>query len=129
MEIEYKVEIDPSQKDSAFYCSHHGWETLATVTAGERRFVIGVNGEMRLDLPNGDVWRYTQDLLENNIDTDEKLSIFSALYPNAWTNNNWFEMYEINADGEDCGWFDVYDYVTDAVEAVREILENEMVSV
>jgi hypothetical protein len=89
------------------------------VTAGERKFLIGVNGEMRFDLPNGEVWRYTDDLTSNKIDTDEKLFIFLSLYPDAMTNNNWFEMYEV---GDDSGYSDVYETVDQAVEAVLTLL-------
>ena len=117
--IEYLFDRNPQQTDSAFYCWWHGWETLATVTAGEREFRIGVNGEMRFDLPNGEVWRYTDDLTSNEIDTDEKLTIFLSLYPNTMTNNNWFEMYEV---GDDSGWSDVYDTVEEAIEAVLTLL-------
>lgn len=120
--IEYFYTPELNRTDSAFYCWTHGWETLVTVTAGERKFAIGVNGEMRLDLPNGEVWRYTDDLISNQIDTDEKLAIFSALYPNAWTNNNWFEMYEVDNDS---GWSDVYETVDEAIEAVIHLLGEE----
>ena len=117
--IEYLYTPQPNQTDSMFHCWSHGWETLATVTAGERRFAIGVNGEMRLDLPNSEVWRYTDDLTSNKIDTDEKLFIFLSLYPDAMTNNNWFEMYEV---GDDSGYSDVYETVDQAIEAVLTLL-------
>jgi len=121
LEIEYLVETNPQQTDSAFYCWQHGWETIVTVKAGKREFHIGVNGEMRFDLPNGEVWRYADDLTGYGIDTDEKLSIFLALNPNAMTNNNWFEMCEV---GEDDTWWEVYDSIDEAIEAVREKLNS-----
>lgn len=116
--ISYYCEMKPEQTDSAFYCWSNGWETLVTVKAGKREFIIGVNGEMRLDLPNGDVWRYTDDLLDNKIDTDEKLY---ALDRDVWTNNNWFEMYEIGYDDS----YDVFDSINDAIQQALALLNEE----
>lgn len=117
--IEYFYTPDPNQTDSMFHCWTHGWETLVAVKAGEREFHIGVNGEMRFDLPNGEVWRYTDDLTSNNLDTDEKLTIFLSLYPDVMTNNNWFEMYEV---GNDEDYSEVYETVDQAIEAVITLL-------
>jgi hypothetical protein len=130
--VEYLITPEPNQTDSAFYCWQHGWETLVTVTAGEREFAIGVNGEMRIEAPqfdeNGewshsDTWRYSDDLTSNGIDTDEKLYEFSNKYSeyDIWQNNNWFEFYEV--DGED-SW-EVCDTLEEAIEAVKAILADD----
>ena len=119
--IEYHYTANPEQTDSAFHCWTHGWETLATVKAGGREFVVGSNGEMRIHAPDNEVWRYTDDLLSAGIDTDKKLSEFSEANPDAWVNNNWFEFYEV--DGED-SW-EVHETVEEAIEAVKEILASE----
>lgn len=118
--IEYHYTANPEQTDSAFYCWDSDWTTLATVTAGERKFIVGSNGEMRIYAPNNEVWRYTDDLISAGIDTDEKLAEFSSNpeNANAWANNNWFEFYEV--DGED-SW-EVHDTVEEAIEAIKEIL-------
>lgn len=119
--VEYQYTANPEQTDSAFHCWSGDWETLAIVTAGERKFVVGSNGEMRIHAPDNEVWRYTDDLLSAGIDTDKKLSEFSEANPDAWVNNNWFEFYEV--DGED-SW-EVHDTVEEAIEAVKEILASE----
>jgi len=121
--VEYQYTANPNQTDSAFHCWSGDWETLAIVTAGERKFVVGSNGEMRIYAPNDEVWRYTDDLLNAGIDTDEKLYEFvnKPENENAVANNNWFEFYEV--DGED-SW-EVHETVEEAIEAVKEILASE----
>jgi hypothetical protein len=120
--VEYLVEQDPQQTDSAFYCWTHGWEVLAVVKLGDREFHIGSNGEMRINLPNGDVLRYTSDLLSAGIDTDIKLSEFMEKHD--WIHNNWFEIYEKDSVGE---WWEVHETLEEAIEAVKEILtDNEV---
>lgn len=124
--VEYLVEQDPQQTESAFYCWTNGWEVLAVVKAGDREFHIGSNGEMRINLPNGDVWRYTSDLISAGIDTDTKLGEFNTAHAeqDVWVNNNWFEFYEPKADGE---WWEVCETLEEAIEAVKEILTNNEV--
>lgn len=124
--VEYLIEQDPQQTDSAFYCWTNGWEVLAVVKSGDREFHIGSNGEMRINLPNGDVWRYTSDLLSAGIDTDTKLAEFNTAHAeqDVWVNNNWFEFYEPNADGE---WWEVHETIEEAIEAVKGVLtDNEV---
>ena len=124
--VEYLVEQDPQQTDSAFYCWTHGWEVLAVVKSGDREFHIGSNGEMRINLPNGDVLRYTSDLLSAGIDTDKKLAEFNTAHADqdVWVNNNWFEFYEPKADDE---WWEVCETLEEAIEAVKQILtDNEV---
>lgn len=124
--VEYLIEQDPQQTDSAFYCWTNGWEVLAVVKSGDREFHIGSNGEMRINLPNGDVWRYTSDLISAGIDTDTKLAEFNTAHAeqDVWVNNNWFEFYEPKADDE---WWEVCETLEEAIEAVKQILmDNEV---
>jgi hypothetical protein len=124
--VEYLAEQNPEQTDSAFYCWTNGWEVLAVVKSGDREFHIGSNGEMRINLPNGDVWRYTSDLISAGIDTDTKLAEFNTAHAeqDVWVNNNWFEFYEPKADDE---WWEVCETLEEAIEAVKQILtDNEV---
>ena len=122
--VKYLVDIEPHQTDSAFYCRGEGYEVLAKVEHGERKFVVVSNGEMRINLTNGDVIRYTEDLLAMGIDTDEKFRdlVDSPEKIDAWVNNNWFEFWEVAETGTDC--WEVYETVEEAVNAVLEILKE-----
>jgi hypothetical protein len=122
--VEYLIEQDPQQTDSAFYCWTNGWEVLAVVKSGDREFHIGSNGEMRINLPNGDVLRYTSDLLSAGIDTDIKLSEFMEKHD--WIHNNWFEIYEKDSVGE---WWEVCETLEEGIEAARHALEMDLTNV
>jgi hypothetical protein len=124
VKITYLTELNPEQTDSAFYCWGTGFEALAKVQKGDRTFYVGSNGEMRIDLPNEGVVRYTSDLLEAGIDTDAKLS--ELLESHDWINNNWFEIYEEGADGE---WWEVSDTLEEGIEAARHALDTELTNV
>lgn len=124
VKITYLTELNPEQTDSAFYCWGAGFESLAKVQKGDRTFYVGSNGEMRIDLPNEGVVRYTSDLLEAGIDTDKKLA--ELLEKNDWINNNWFEIYEEGADGE---WWEVCDTLEEGIEAARHALDTELTTV
>lgn len=126
VKITYLVTPEEGQTDSAFYCWSEGWETLVTVECGDRKFAIGSNGEMRINLPSGDVVRYTEDLLSAGIDTDEKLVKILEDNPEAQVNNNWFEFYEVNTQED--SW-EVYETIEEAIEAVKEILSTDLTSV
>lgn len=124
VKITYLTELNPEQTESAFYCWGSGFEALAKVQKGDRTFYVGTNGEMRIDLPNEGVVRYTSDLLEAGIDTDAKLS--ELLESHDWINNNWFEIYEEGADGE---WWEVSDTLEEGIEAARHALDTELTNV
>jgi hypothetical protein len=124
VKITYLTELNPEQTDSAFYCWGTGFEALAKVQKGDRTFYVGSNGEMRIDLPNEGIVRYTSDLLEAGIDTDAKLS--ELLESHDWINNNWFEIYEEGADGE---WWEVSDTLEEGIEAARHALDTELTNV
>ncbi len=120
--VEYLVELNPNQTNSAFYCWSGGWETLAIVTTDKRKFHVGSNGEMRIDAPDGGVWRYTSDLISAGIDTDDKLADLEEKHPNMYINNNWFEFYEPNAGNE---WWEVHDTIECAIQAIKDIVTEE----
>ena len=124
MIITYLQEQIPNRTNSAFYCWSERFEDIAKVQKGDRTFYVGSNGEMRINLPNGDIYRYTEDLLAAGIDTDEKLDELEKNYSGEeiWINNNWFEIYE---DGDDAGeWWEVYDTVDDGIAAAVEVLSE-----
>jgi hypothetical protein len=124
VKITYLTEVNPDQTDSAFYCWGSGFEPLAEVKKGDRTFYVGSNGEMRINLSTGNVIRYTSDLLEAGIDTDEKLSELEKRLE--WVNNNWFEIYEEGADGD---WWEVCDTLEEGIEAARHALDTELTNV
>ena len=124
VKVTYLTELNPEQTDSAFYCWGSGFEPLAEVKKGDRTFYVGSSGEMRINLPSGDIVRYTSDLLEKGIDTDAKLS--ELLESHDWINNNWFEIYEEGADGE---WWEVCDTLEEGIEAARHGLEMNLTNV
>ena len=121
VEVKYLQEQMPDRTDSAFYCWGSGFETIATVTKGDRTFCVGTNGEMRINLPDGEIYRYTEDLLAAGIDTDAKLAELEKNNPDEeiWINNNWFEIYEVGEDGE---WWEVYDSIEEGIAAATEVL-------
>lgn len=122
IKVEYLVTIEPHRTESAFHCWNDGYQVLATVKSGDREFAVVSNGEMRINLTDGSVIRYTDDLLSRGIDTDEKYRNLVDTYENveAWVNNNWFEFWEI---GEFDSW-EVYETVEEAIEAIKEILNG-----
>lgn len=109
------------REDSAFYTNSNDYEV---VFAGERFSVIR-NGEMRINIrkDKGDEWsvlRYTQDLEEWGIRTDEQLDSWSeqvGLFE--WWNNSWFEI--VCSDGFcDCG-FGVWEKLSEAVTECKRM--------
>lgn len=128
IKVEFTEELNPKQTDSAFYCWGDGCQVLAIVSKGDRTFHIVSNGEMRINLPDDEgVYRYTSDLLEAGIDTDEKLAEFNSKYEDQdiWVHNNWFEMYEVDENDE---WWEVFDNVEEGIEAAKielNKLDNE----
>lgn len=109
------------KNDASFYTNSNSYEY---VFEGERFSVIR-NGEMRINirLNETDEWsilRYTQDLEEWGITTDEQLDSWSeqtGLFE--WWNNSWFEI--INNDNAcDCD-YGVWETLTEAVEECKRM--------
>jgi hypothetical protein len=131
------------QQDSAFY-TMGDTTNIAVVKHKGRKLFIDCLGEMYLTIPDvpehldmGDpevyrqdweerIVRYTSDLFELGIDTDEKLNKlnerFTAKGYEIWHNNSWFEVY---SDEDDFG-YDVFHELKEAVDfAIRTIKDDE----
>ena len=92
-----------SRNDAAFYTQYH--EADPVWFSDDEEIVIYRNGEMRIHFtkPDGSVsvLRYTSDLDDCGLDTDEKLRAAEKAGTIEWHNNPWFEViYHDNEDGE-----------------------------
>lgn len=121
-EVEWHLPLNPEQTDSMFYCWGDGETNVGTLRADNRLFHIVANGEMRLNLPNGDVIRYTDALLSAGIDTDDKLRALLDQHPEALVNNNWFEWYEHEDDGH--AW-EVQDDPEECIASILNLIDGE----
>lgn len=74
--------------DSSFYTNQDAPETVWQVE-GNPFFVVR-NGEMRINYGE-DILRYTSDLLEAGIDSDEKL--YKLMDSGSFVNNSWYEVW------------------------------------
>jgi hypothetical protein len=112
---------DPTRNDPAFY-TWDSPEFVAAVEVDGRGLEAWVVGEMKIYLENEDIVRYTDDLISNSIDTDEKLSNLSS---DLWENNSWIELrdYEGQWIGDVFSGH-VYHDIPEAVEAMKELLVN-----
>jgi hypothetical protein len=86
-----------------------------TIHATNPRFHVVRNGEMRIvRKSDGAILRYTQDLYEAGLDTDEKIGVlFTEEGDYEVINNPWFEVIDV-ANHSDEGI--VYDTLDDAIE-------------
>ena len=92
-----------SRNDAAFFTQYHDSDPVWFSDDGE--IVIYRAGEMRIHFtePDGStsVLRYTSDLDEKGLDTDEKLAAAEEAGTIEWHNNPWFEViWGENEDGE-----------------------------
>jgi hypothetical protein len=95
------------QQDPAFHT--HGNSTyIMTVRSGDYSTDVYCDGEMRIHvwdsaqaMRNGErhtsVWRYTSDLIEAGIDTDEKLASLFDEGRIDWVHNSWFDLYDTHS--------------------------------
>jgi hypothetical protein len=98
---EYVVDTsqyNSNQRDPVFYCDGHGHTWVASVKDLHSGYVANIycNGEMRINFNDGRA-RYTSDLLDRGIDTDEKLSQIDV---EAWDMNPWFDIFMEKINGE-----------------------------
>lgn len=119
--VRYCDYYDSTRNDPAFYT----WDTpewVASVEIDGRALEAWTVGEMRINLPNEDVVRYTDDLISNEIDSDNKLEELSSDF---WENNSWIELrdYEGQWIGDIFSGH-VYHDIPEAVEAMKELLKN-----
>jgi hypothetical protein len=115
-----------SRQDAAFYTYSHEAEVLWK-PEGEnpKRVRVYRNGEMRIHYtePSGEiaVLRYTEDLDNKGINTDEKLREATDNGLLDWINNAWFEVSWVdNEDGE------IVDGIDEAIEYAKKLLEEEV---
>lgn len=107
-----------SRNDAAFYTQYH--ECDPVWFSDDKEIVIYRNGEMRIHLtkPDGStsVLRYTSDLDDNGLDTDEKLYEADKSEAIEWIHNPWFEVvYHDNEDGE------VFLDLSEAIEYAHQV--------
>jgi hypothetical protein len=132
------------QQESAFYTMGPGNSNVVVITYKDRSVFVDCVGEMYLTIPNipahldvadnevyNQEWeetiiRYTDDLINYGIDTDEKLNELNKRFSDngyqIWHNNSWFEVYST----EDDFGYDVHHELHEAIDfAVAAIQEDE----
>ena len=92
-----------SRNDAAFYTQYHDADPVWF--SEDKEIVIYRAGEMRIvyedDKGAFHTLRYTSDLDDNGLDTDEKLAEANENGKIEWIHNPWFEVvYHDNDDGE-----------------------------
>jgi hypothetical protein len=92
-----------SRNDAAFYTQYHDSDPVWF--SEDKEIVIYRNGEMRIvyedDKGEFHTLRYTSDLDDKGLDTDEKLAEANENGKIEWIHNPWFEVvYHDNEDGE-----------------------------
>lgn len=114
-----------SRQDASFYTDSHEAEVLWRPEGINPKEVrVYRNGEMRIHYTetSGEVsvLRYTQDLDEKGLDTDEKLFEAENSGKIEWINNAWFEVAWVdNEDGE------IVDGIDEAISYAKALLEVE----
>lgn len=92
-----------NRQDSSFYTNESGWEDV-WVRYGEVAYKVVRNGEMRVYYtdPSGNehTIRYTGDLDELGISTDEQLEKMNTLGEElwSWVNNSWYEVWDASVE-------------------------------
>ena len=112
--IDYAEVVPEHIQSPEFYVEGHGYNTLATLTRGDREIYLCANGEMSLTIPNivngelsdegATIVRYSSDLHDVGIKDDIQLSQFLKTVSNAgwevYRMNPWWELYaEHDHDG------------------------------
>lgn len=121
MRIRYCNYYDETRNDPAFY-TWDSPEWVASVEIDGRALEAWVVGEMRINLPNDEIIRYGDDLNHNEIYSDSDLENVPS---ECWINNSWIELRDY--EGEWIGDVfsgHVYHDIPDAVEAMKELLNN-----
>jgi hypothetical protein len=108
-----------SRNHAAFYTQYH--ESDPVWLSENDDVIVLRNGEMRIHLTNADgsgsVLRYTSDLDDHGLDSDEKLAAAEKAGTIEWHNNPWFEViYHDNEEGE------VFIDFEEAMEYARKVL-------
>ena len=130
--LEYAVSMpyySLDRRDPAFYCDGYGHTWVASIKELHSKYVANIycNGEMKIDLDENTRVRYTSDLLDNGINTDEKL--FNT-NPDSWHMNPWFDIYMERLNGYtdvhmDAVHFDVIkEGINLAVVCIRQAIQD-----
>ena len=96
-QVTYSNLYSQDRQDACFYIDHPDSQWVATVEYGDDKLEVWRVGEMKLWLPNDDdgtLIRYSDQLIENGITTDDELEEAGrGEYPLDWQNNPWFELF------------------------------------
>lgn len=139
--VKYADGVEASKairQDSAFY-TWPGTTNVATVEYNGRTLLVDCVGEMHLTIPDvidgelvdGTVVRYTDTLEEVGITNDHELYTFlKQVSTNAgyevWRMNSWFELFQIDENGEFLETNAVYHSIDEAIEnAVAGITDED----
>ena len=124
--IEYAQVVPEHIQLPEFYVEGHGFNTIATLSRGDREIYLAANGEMHLTVPNivngqltdeGATYiRYASDLHEVGIENDIQLTQFIKTISNAgyeiYRMNPWWEIYaDHDPDGIVCDSDNFYDNI------------------
>lgn len=125
-EIRYCDYYDRERSDPAFYTWNES-EWVATHEFEGRAIEVWCVGEMRINLPNGNVIRYADDLRDNGINSNEDLYNLTKDDDafDIWENNSWLEIRDY--EGEWIGDFfsgHIYHDVEEALDACAELLQD-----
>ncbi len=109
-----------NRQDSAFYTDEAGHEVVWS-RYGEVAYQVIRNGEMKIyhidEKGIEHTIRYTGDLDDLGIDTDEKLAEMNKLGEEkwSWVHNSWFEVW----DAQD-GTFELDEYYSEPIDTLDE---------
>jgi len=112
---------DPDRQDAAWYCvgDSHGW--AATVYRGQATIHIYSDGEMNINLYDGDRRiRTDADLYDAEITNDKQLYELCEGGALEWVNNPWFDLYDADS-GQHLDT--ICHTLNDAVNAAVELIE------
>ena len=102
--------------DPAFYVVGDA-NTVAVVSVGDKDvYSVLCVGEMRIDTEEGEVLRYTSDLFDKGIITDQEL--WEAFDAECWSNNAWFEIFD-ETDNDTTG--DIFHDVSEAIQNALDL--------
>jgi hypothetical protein len=119
--VVYNSYYQKDRNDPAFY-TWDSPEWVATVHLDEKSLEIWSVGEMKIYLENEEIIRYSDDLISNGIDTDEKLFDIPS---EAWHNNSWLELRDYEGEWIGDVWSGhVYHDVQEAVDACLALLQE-----
>jgi hypothetical protein len=106
-----------AQRDAAFFTHTSGSDLIWQ--SDDKSVRVYKNGEMRIHYGDN-VLRYSSDLYEYGIDSDEKLNAMEESGEIEWVDNPWFEIvWDENEDGE------VHHDIIHAIERASAIAKSK----